>query len=241
MSEQRGDPFEETIAAYVLGATDAEETRAVERHLAECAECRELERRLREVAVMLPLAAQGAEPSPDLRQRILAGAGARAEDTRAAPARQRRVIPWPRLAMPRMALAVITVLVLAIAGLGVWNVSLHGQLDRAQAAVATRRMEPASTTLASARGSVLLLNGQNLLVVSFHDMPQPAEGQVYELWLGEGGRFVPAGVFRPDPQGSKVVAVDEHGARYSVIALTVEPGPDGTAQPTQAPGMSGSL
>lgn len=239
MSEQRNDPFEETIAAYVLGATDAEETLAVERHLAECPECRALERQLREVAVILPLAAQSAEPSPGLRSRILAGAGG--EAPRTVPARRRWSPLWPRLAMPRAAIAAIAVLVLAVAGLGAWNLSLHQQLTRAQAATETRRMEPSSTALASARGQVLLLNGRQVIVVSFHDMPQPAEGQVYELWLGENGHFVPAGVFRPDAQGSKVVAVDEHGGRYTIIALTVEPGPDGTQQPTQAPGMSSSL
>jgi anti-sigma-K factor RskA len=241
MSEQRNDPFEETIASYVLGATDAEETRAVERHLAECEDCRAMERRLREVVVMLPLAAQGAEPSPDLRRRILAGAGSPTETPRQAPSHRRWAPSWPRLAMPRAALAVITVLVLAVAALAAWNVSLGRQLSQAQAAVATRRMEPASTTLASASGRVLLLSGQHVIVVSFRDMPQPAAGQVYELWLGENGRFVPAGVFVPDAQGSRTVAVDVHGTGYKVIALTVEPGPDGTAQPTQAPGMSGSL
>jgi anti-sigma-K factor RskA len=241
MSEPRQDPFEETIAAYVLGATDVDETRAVERHLAGCRECRELERRLRETAVMLPLAAQEAEPSPDLRRRILARAGAPTDAAPPALARRRRILARPRLSMARAALAVITVLVLAIAGLSIWNVSLHRQLDQAQAAVATRHMEPASTALASASGRVLVLSGQHLVVVSFRDMPPPAEGQVYELWLGEDGRFAPAGVFRPDAQGSRTLVVDEHGAHYTVIALTVEPGPDGTAQPTQAPGMSCSL
>lgn len=52
---------------------------------------------------------------------------------------------------------------------------------------------------------------------------------------------VPAGVFRPDADGSKLILLNQDVSRYSVIALTVEQGPDGVPAPTQAPGMSGPV
>jgi anti-sigma-K factor RskA len=61
----------EMLAAHALGALDADEARMVEEHLAVCAECRAEMEEWRETAGALAYSASAAEPSPELRARIL--------------------------------------------------------------------------------------------------------------------------------------------------------------------------
>jgi anti-sigma-K factor RskA len=59
------------LAAHALGALDAGEARRVEEHLQGCAECRAELEEWRDTAGALALGAEPAEPSPELRSRIL--------------------------------------------------------------------------------------------------------------------------------------------------------------------------
>jgi anti-sigma-K factor RskA len=200
-----------------------------------------LEARLRRVTSRLPLSVEEENPPDRLRARILAAAGAPAT---AAPSR-RPVLHLPRLGRPRLRLTLrsaVAVLAAAVVALVGWNAYLTRQLAGARSAVASYQLAVASPALAASHGQVVALRNQGLLLVDFKDMPQPEAGKVYELWLGTGsGTMVPAGVFRPDGDGSKLVLLSQDISRYSVLALTVEQGPDGTQAPTEAPGMSGSI
>jgi anti-sigma-K factor RskA len=65
------------LAAYALGALDADERQAVEGHLADCAECRQLAGELTETADLLPLAlatASPVQPPRELKARLLQAA-----------------------------------------------------------------------------------------------------------------------------------------------------------------------
>jgi hypothetical protein len=55
-------------------------------------------------------------------------------------------------------------------------------------------------------------------------MSEFGPGEVYGLWLGGQGTFVPAGVFHPDTDASTVLVVRFGSSHYSVIALSAEPG-----------------
>lgn len=238
----QGDSMENTVAAYVLGALEPREAEAVRMHLESCASCRELEARLRRTSTMLPLSVEEERPPARLRVRILTAAGAPA--TAPAPRRRALHLPLPRRHRlpfsPRTAAAAM--LALAVLGLGAWNAYLTHQLQSARSAVASHQLTTNSPTLATASGRVVALRDQQVLLVEFKNMPPPEPGKVYELWLGtSSGTMVPVGVFRPDADGSKVVALNQDVSKYSVIALTVEQGPDGVQAPTQAPGMSGRV
>lgn len=242
------DPYEDSIAAYVLGALDAADESAVDRHLHSCPGCQELERSLRTVAAMLPLAARETAPPPAMRERILAAAGAqempRAHGSgRSHPHRHIRVGARPRAgrvrsAWSRLAVPALAVLSLALAGMTGWDLQ---QLAEARSAVAQGQIKPASPSMAGTTGETLSLSDQKLIVVSFEGMPPLKPGRVYELWLGGDGKFAPAGVFQPGSDGSKLLVLRRSPSDYSEIALTVEPGPSGTSVPTEAPAMSGSL
>ena len=63
--------YQELLALHALDALDAPEARAIEAHLGTCAECRGELVELKEAAGLLAYAAPTAEPSLELRARIL--------------------------------------------------------------------------------------------------------------------------------------------------------------------------
>jgi anti-sigma-K factor RskA len=76
--------FRELLAANALTALDAEDARALETHLAGCAECRAEMNEWQQTAALLALDASPIEPSPEVRQRVLANAHAAGSDVASA-------------------------------------------------------------------------------------------------------------------------------------------------------------
>ena len=115
------------VAAYALDSLDDEERERFQRHLAECEDCTEQLALLEEAATALAYAAEGPEPSPSLRGRILAAAAAEAEP----PA---SVIRFPRRNWTFTAAGVAAVAAVAALALGLWSISLSNSLDRERSA-----------------------------------------------------------------------------------------------------------
>jgi hypothetical protein len=71
----------------------------------------------------------------------------------------------------------------------------------------------------------------NQAVLATSDMAPPPDGKVYELWLDhEGVGMVPAGLM---PNESDVTLLLEGDPATAVGAgITIEPGPDGSPEPT---------
>jgi anti-sigma-K factor RskA len=74
--------YKELLALSALDA-DCEERRALEAHLATCADCRAEQRELRDTAAALALAVQPVAPSPQLRSRLLSAIKETPQETRA--------------------------------------------------------------------------------------------------------------------------------------------------------------
>lgn len=245
---ERNDGMENEVAAFVLDALDTQEEAAVRAHLASCASCRQLEQRLRRVLGSLPLAAEEAVPPPRLRERVLAAAGAspQAVEPRPRAVALRPHRPRPRSRRPWVATGLVAALIAVIVLAG-WNVYLTQELrsvPRGQpTAVTTSAIRPTSAgTIAGAQGEVIQVSSQGLAVVQFSNLPVPAPGRVYQLWVGpSAGHVKSAGVFLPESDGSKVLVLDQGLAQDRLIAVTLEPAPDGSSAPTQAPGMVGKL
>jgi anti-sigma-K factor RskA len=72
MTREDCENFRELLAASALTALDAEDARALETHLTGCAECRAEMNEWQQTAALLALDASPIEPSPELRQRVLA-------------------------------------------------------------------------------------------------------------------------------------------------------------------------
>ena len=70
-------------------------------------------------------------------------------------------------------------------------------------------------------------------------MPDPGEGQVYEIWMIQDGTPVGGGCVRP-PDGTIAVSVDADIGTTELMAVTVEDAACPSA-PTTAPVMTAEL
>ena len=236
------EELESSVAAWVLGALDGDESEAVRMHVDGCASCREVAGRLRRVVGALPLAVEEVAPPPRLRERVLAAAGSPRRAAPDAPVLRRRV-PAPRLPLPSRiplyaaaAAAVIALLVGLLAGESVRGPQAPPSSQVARFTLAGHQ------EMSGAQATVIDLRSDGLALVDFRGLPGLSSGRVYEVWLiRTGGSPEPVAVFVPDSNGGKVVLVNRSLAGYSVMAVTNEAGPDGAQAPTQQPQLYGSI
>jgi anti-sigma-K factor RskA len=192
-------------AAYALDALDPEERWTYERHLDTCERCREEVAALRESATELAYAAEGSEPPPDLRERIMAAARNEPRTAKVIPLRRRWLFP----ATAGVAVAAAC----AAVGLGLWANSLRvGSSERVVA-------------VQGAPGNLIVSGDRATLVVCL-DEATPAK--TYEAWVIEAQRPKPAGLFSG---GCSSVPLDEPVEPGDVVAITLEP-EGGSDQPT---------
>jgi anti-sigma-K factor RskA len=243
------EELEISVAAWVLGAVEADEVELMRTHIEGCAICRETVSRLDRTVGALPLDVEEVEPPARLRERILAAAAA-ARDTTAAPARplariKERRAPRPKayLGAPRgvnSAYAVAAAVLFALL-IGLIAGDVIGRGAPASPAVA-RSVLVGHQDFASAKATVIDLKSDGVALVDFSGLPALESGKVYEVWLiTAAGRPDPAGVFVPDSNGSKVVLIGKPLAGYTEMAVTKEVGPSGTLTPTQQPQLYGNL
>jgi anti-sigma-K factor RskA len=230
--------------AYALGALDADEAAAFQRHLESCASCRDEVRSLTEVTSSL--ADVVAAPAPDrLRTSVLAGISevrplpplVPAEPARTDEVAARRRVPRSTVWL-RVAAAVLAV----VAAGAVWRtVALTAQVDTITAAAADVSAvitAPDATTVTgsvSAGGRAAVVSskqrGQAVLVADGL-APAPA-GKTYQIWfLDSSGAATSAG-FVPTGDHSAVLLQGDPG-KASAVGVTVEPA-GGSAQPTTTP------
>ena len=233
------EQVDELIAAYSLGAVDAAEAALVRRHLPDCPECQDTLLRMTEVVAVLPLSLEEVEPPQGLRERILAGAAGTdtvpvAEETAEPPEGMGKLLFLRRV--PRWApVAAAAVLLAAMFG---WNMSL--QTRRPPSVPATQQAALVDSAH-SPVGTVTYMKDRQVALVTFNSLTAPASGKTYELWvIPRGGKPQAAGVFLPDPDGSKVLVVNRAINHGDTVAVTEE-APGGVAQPTGQPVISAQL
>jgi anti-sigma-K factor RskA len=210
-------------AAYVLGALDPAEAQAFERHLKECAVCRDEVTALQQAAHALPMAAPQHQASERLRRRVL---GAVSEDAR--PVTPRRPRRRPDIGgRPRVWF------VAALAGVGAAiGLAVIAGLDFSTSAGV--RVIQARVTGVSGSASVRLSDSHSELIV--RDLSPPPSGDIYELWLKRPHRApAPTSVlFSVTSGGTAEVGLPPrlHGVRE--LMVTPEP-MGGSPFPTHSP------
>ena len=232
------EQVDELIAAYSLGAVDEAEAALVRRHLPDCPECQDTLIRMTEVVAVLPLSLEEVDPPADLRERILArvagGPSSTGEVVPAAPSMGkllflRRVPTWAPVAAAAVLLA-------AMFG---WNLSLQNRHNGAPAP--TTQQASLVDTSHSAVGDVTYMKDRQVAFVSFQTLTAPASGKTHELWvIPRGGKPQAAGLFLPDPDGSKVLVLNRTINHGDVVAVTEE-APGGVDQPTGSPVITAQL
>jgi anti-sigma-K factor RskA len=213
MTRMAQPEIHDLAAAYALDALDPEDRWTYERHLDTCQRCREDVVRLRESAEELAYAAAGAEPRPELRDRILAAARAEPRAATVVPLRRRWVFPATAVAAVAAACAAI--------GLGLWANSL--------------RDGPSQRVVAMEGGGSLVIEGDQATLVACVD--EPPAGKAYEAWVIENDRPRPAGLFSG---GCRHVPLEEPVEAGNIVAVTLE-NAEGADQPTSDILMSANV
>jgi hypothetical protein len=155
------------------------------------------------------------------------------------PARPRPV--WPRPWVFGWITAAVAVVVLG--GLSLSLEQRGALMEREMAAqtqllalLASPSVKTAELTGATP-GSVRLvfdpLHPQGALVVT--GLRDPGQRSVYQVWLISGPGPPSAGVFRPAAERVTIVTVAANVSQYHAVAISIEPGPAGSPQPTTKP------
>ena len=248
------DDVREMAGAFVLGALEPSEERAIRDHLASCADAHE---EIADLGGVLPSLAEIVpmiEPPPALKGRIMAAAaaelaerdGARAvvasSEPIAFPTAQARGERDARRGRPSTGTWVLRIAaVLAIAALGGWNLLLQGQLsagqtyEQAVAQVLRSASQPgALTAIMSAdvgSGSGLAaVSSSGDVTLAMQGLEPTSGDQVYEAWvIGGNGTPVPLGGFKVGANGTASFTAGGLPATSGIVlALTREPGPGAT-------------
>jgi anti-sigma-K factor RskA len=207
------EALHDLTAAYALDALDPDERREYEAHLARCDRCRDELASFSEAASSLAYAVDAAEPSPQLRERILATA--RAE-------RPNVVSLRPRWAVPAAVTAVAAVA--AVIALAVWVTSLSNQVDRERANASAQERVAAILSARDAHsygvasGGLLSVTPSGEAALVLRRLPPARKGMTYEAWVAETDAPKPAGTFEASGDVTAVALAVRvpHGATVMV-------------------------
>ncbi|MGH2875196.1 MAG: anti-sigma factor [Solirubrobacteraceae bacterium] len=208
-------------AAYALGALEPDEALAFERHLEQCAVCRDELRAFEDVAHLLAVS-PAPEPAPArLRKQVMRVVRQEPRATAAiAPARRWRV-PWQvRAGGAAAVLAAIAAAVVITIG------QTGGQPTRIVAARVVGVSGSARVRVTGQKGALIV-----------RDLSQPPPGHVYEVWLQRRGAAspFPAGVlFSVTTTGNAQLALPESMRDIGQVLVTPEPD-GGSPVPTHSP------
>lgn len=228
------DQLQPSLAAYALG--EAEAAAEVLAHVALCPRCRTALHEYRAVAGLLPYTLEEQAPAPDLRARLLAAVEREAQPAyllqpRLAPRRR-----WPARSRAGWAAAVFATLAVLLLG---WNISLQRRVNAQAEQIAGNRQswqtmivllnDPTvrSYSLAGSRayGHFWAAPQGEVGCLIVQGLPPLAAGQVFQVWLDEGGTPRPSRAFE-SASGNAWLLIDSGAplAHYRAVFVTIEDG-----------------
>jgi hypothetical protein len=232
MSEEH-DRIEELLAGYVLLGLSAEDAieadRLLSEHVPSCPRCRDAMAGVQAVAGDLALAVSPAQPPDLLLPRIRRGVAE-------IPFRRRR----------RASIVAVAAGVAAVVGLAGLSVQLGDRVSRTEQqrgrllAAMEALQQPGTSPVSlqsqgqTAAGLVEVSGpGLELMYIIGRDVPMPAPGRAYQLWLGSKGTFVRVedGEFVPD-DGLVLLELTVDAGRFDEILVTEERIGDAPASPS---------
>ena len=235
------DDYKEMIPVHALSALDASDERALNEHLAECAECRRDLAEWERTAASLALSADPMEPSPAIRDQILRRALSEKSPSKVLRFQSPQRNLWPRLGSLASVAAVLAFAVLLVSVIVLWqqnrrlrqeNEDVHALLS--SPAVRVKKLTGTAEAPNARATFVFGENGRALLVVS--GLPRPPQGKEYQLWTIEPKTPPkPGKTFSTDSAGTGLVEerVFEVAREYGEFAVTLEPA-GGVQAPTGA-------
>ena len=228
------DDYKEMIPAHALSALDAAEERALNEHLAECAECRRDLAEWEATAASLALTVDPVEPSPEVRARILRSVSSVSS-----------VVPLPFRPLAAIAAVVIfAALIISVIVLWQQNRTLKQQNEIAQLLTApgTRVAQLSGTNEATGASAKLAYDQNGRAVLIADGLPRAPQGKEYQLWFIVDKKPIPGKTFAPDNRGHSLSQdqVPQAARNSAVFAITLEP-TGGVSAPTGAIYLSGEL
>ena len=247
-------------ALYLLGLLDERRTRMFAEHARACALCSDDLAALRPAVEYLPTTVRQVPAPAHAKRQVMAAVRSEAAQQAkrsAAPDRETarsssrvsrqpnpspspsssssRVREWMarRRFAPRPALALAGASMLA-AGIAIGALSSPFGGGSSPAGGSSGRVVSAEVTVGGASAALHQSGGHTWLTVA--DMPEPAAGHVYEVWVKRPGRAEPQptdSLFAPTSSGTATVAVPDSGGANEVL-VTQEPA-GGTRLPTTTP------
>jgi hypothetical protein len=230
--------------ASAVDALDDAERTLFEQHLADCPECRAEVQSFCETAALIT-ETQAQTPPPGLRDSVLAGIASTRplppevdldeqdleEDAPAAV-----VTPLRRRFFPMLVAASVA---LILVGLGVFGfTALRGDNGSQSSNLADQVLNASDamrvTEPLEGGGQLTIVRSESLgrAVMLGKDVPPPAKGTTYQLWLQEPGQGMVSAGLMPDATEPTVLTGD--AANATAAAVSVEPAA-GSTQPTSDP------
>ena len=237
------EEFEELSGALALDAVTPAERQAAEAHLASCARCTHLFKELRKVVTLLPLSVPQVNPSPALKERILAAIRQESRRIRGQPGGLSKRQRWTQ----RILVAAAVLMLCLFSGMTAWNISLNQQVTALQEQVASLSAYPGNATSyivrgtsqdKSATGQLMYLPKEKITVLTVRGLPQLQGVHVYQGWLAhvKGTSFTgitSIGLLNVR-NGSASLSFSGNVTGYDALIISMEPGP--TATPTTPKG-----
>ena len=243
MSDERCSQYRENLAAYALGALDADEISALESHLEGCKDCQAELAKYQVVTTGLLGSVPPQAPPPGLRHKLAAQLPS-----------QRKRTPnlfsniFAQFSFGQMAAAVVVVILL---GLNIYSSYQIRDLHRQQVAL-DERLSADQTALAmlaypstqslvvnpdlqNLAGSMLVDKEKRIAVLVLWNLPPLEARQTYQAWLIDtDGNRVSGGLFAPAVErGYTTVTIRSSVpiGEFKGLGVTVEPS-GGSAGPT---------
>ena len=244
------DELKANAAGYVLGSLDAQERRAFESHLAQCAECSAEVASLRPIVGVLATAVPQVTPRAELRDRVVsqafgsAGMGLPPSSKASVDHRSPGGGGQTRPSAP-VWLALAAAIVIAV-GAAVYAVLIQRQMgdlqarfNQAQATTAVlaapdlARIDLQGQPVApDARARALWSRSRGLVFTAANLPPAPA-GKAYQVWVVTAQMPISAGLLTTDPTGvgTQYYYTPPDIAAPVAVAVTLEPS-GGVPSPT---------
>lgn len=234
MSDERCSPYRENLAAYALGALDADEIPALESHLDGCQDCQAELADYQALATGLLSSVPPQAPPSGLRRKLAAQLPSQRGRTPNLFANL-----FAQFSLGQTAIVVIVVILL---GINIYSSFQIRELQRQQTALAERLSndQTALSMLAypstqsrvvnpdvqNLAGSMLVDKEKRIAVLVLWNLPPLEAGQAYQAWLidAEGNR-VSGGLFAPDGQRYTTITVRAPApiGEFKGLGVTVEP------------------
>ena len=223
------DDYKEMIPARALSALDAAEERVLNEHLESCAECRKELEDWQATAAALSLTPDPAEPSPQVRERILSEVRkdltANVIPLRSTPRRN----VWSSFGSLG-AIAAVVLLTALVIGLAVlWRQNQRLTRDREFVELVNTpgaRVSELTEVLGGAATAKIVYDRDGRAILMARKLAGLPPGRVYQLWFLVANKPpVPGKTFVPDSGGNAALKdeMPREAVDANVFAITVEP------------------